>query len=277
VFGTVRHADGCDTLPRITLPRITSDVISREGVAPARRADTRHRVHCRTAPSENRTRSSTRIVGVIAYLRTMRGASLVVAGHVYHLISRFVARHWFIKCEEERRTYLSLLGRALVLSDWRCFAFAVMSSHIHLAVVAGKTPLTAWMATPHAQFARWQNERQPGRIGAVFVRGPDVTELWSIGAGVLVNYIHNNPVRARVVEHPADSDWTSYQAYAGAAKRPAWLDIETGSSLAGFRNVDTFRAWCDRSPRSTRAEVEAFRPKLQTPGRPRRIDHDIVW
>ena len=57
-------------------------------------------------------------------------------GYVYHLISRFVDREWFIQQEEEgarylgfiqqeeeRARYLALLGRAPIASDWRCLAF----------------------------------------------------------------------------------------------------------------------------------------------------------
>ena len=35
-------------------------------------------------------------------------------GVVYHLISRFVAKEWFIQSDEERRRYLKLLGDHVV-------------------------------------------------------------------------------------------------------------------------------------------------------------------
>src|SRR4051794_22965207 len=86
----------------------------------------------------------------------------------YHVISRFVDRAWFIASELERRTYLSFLGAALELSTWRCLAYAVMSNHIHLALVASDEPLANWIRKPHSAFADWMN-RTHDRIGSVFV------------------------------------------------------------------------------------------------------------
>ena len=53
------------------------------------------------------------------FLVHARGARFNVPGAVYHVISRFVDRDWFIESEDERSLYLSLLGRALLESDWR--------------------------------------------------------------------------------------------------------------------------------------------------------------
>src|SRR5215204_1287195 len=105
-----------------------------------------------------------------------RGGGHVEAGRVYHVISRFVAKQWFVESTRERRVYLSMLGDAMERSDWRCFSFAVMSSHVHLGVVAGVSPLAAWMRKMHSDFADYINKRRE-RIGAVFVKGPNVLEV----------------------------------------------------------------------------------------------------
>ena len=65
-------------------------------------------------------------------------------GRLTHVISNFVDRHWYLSDELERQTYLEWLGRALRRSDWRCIAYALMSSHIHLAFLPGKSPLESW-------------------------------------------------------------------------------------------------------------------------------------
>ncbi|MEJ7603015.1 MAG: hypothetical protein WKG01_34325, partial [Kofleriaceae bacterium] len=110
-----------------------------------------------------------------------------------------------MESEVERARYLWLLGRALERSDWRCFAYAVMSNHVHLALQAGSQPLAGWLRQAHVPFAMWLNERRE-RIGPVFVRGPRLRAVRPEGAARLVSYIHNNPVRARVVTRASDSD-----------------------------------------------------------------------
>ena len=39
----------------------------------------------------------------------------------------------------------------------------------------------------------------------------------------LIRYVHNNPVRAGVVERASESDWSSHRAYLGLAPTPDWL------------------------------------------------------
>lgn len=51
---------------------------------------------------------------------------------------------------------------------------------------------------------------------------------------VLVAYIHNNPVRARLVGAASETDWSSHRMWIGADRPAPWLDVERGLRLAGF-------------------------------------------
>jgi hypothetical protein len=196
-----------------------------------------------------------------------RGGGSAQAGVVYHLISRFVAKEWFIESEVERRMYLSLLGTALAETDWTCFSFAVMSSHIHLGLVAGSDRLAAWLRPMHTVYANWLNVRRD-RIGAVFVKGPNFITVPPDQCARLVNYIHYNPVRAGVVAHPEDSDWTSHRAYVSAGRTPSWLAVEAGLALCGFADGADFQCWASRNPVSRDSLIASgAMPKLGR-GRP---------
>ena len=199
----------------------------------------------------------------------MRGGAEARPGHIYHSISRFVAREFFVASAVERRTYLSLIGRDIMQSDWRCFSFAVMSSHIHLGLVAGHVPLADWLRDTHTDFANWINSRNE-RIGAVFVRGPNFIEFQRAGVAPLINYIHNNPVRAGVVGHPRDSDWTSHRMYCGLTRPLPWLDIQLGIELSGFASVESLEAWMT-SIQMGRHELDTFRTEPLRLGRPRLV------
>ncbi len=168
-------------------------------------------------------------------------------GTVFHLISRFVDRNWFIieSCERER--YVKLLGRGLSMSDWRCLAYAVMSNHIHLCAVAGMQKLDTWIRRVHSPFADWMN-RKYARIGPMFVRGPKDYAIPPERVARVLAYIHNNPVRAGVVDHPSASAWTSHQSYLGIAPTPAWLHVAEGLRRAGFEDAAAFDRFVARSP-----------------------------
>lgn len=168
-------------------------------------------------------------------------------GRVYHLISRFVDREWFIRTEDERGRYLELLGHALDECDWRCLAHAVMNNHIHLSLVAGEQSLDSWIRRVHSPFADWMN-RSYERIGNIFVRGPKDIETPAERVGALIAYIHNNPVRAGVVVAPGASDWTSHRAYLGLERAPRWLHLDEGLTRAGFDDPGAFDQWVRTHP-----------------------------
>jgi putative transposase len=169
-------------------------------------------------------------------------------GTVYHLISRFVDREWFITDDEERSCYLHLLGNALVETDWRSLGYAVMSNHFHHALVAGTDALDEWVRRVHSPFADWLNRRHD-RIGTIFVRGPKQLAVDHHGVGQLLAYIHNNPVRAGVVSDASLSDWTSHRAYVGLDPVPGWLCVDEGLALAGFTSRTMFDAYVQLHPK----------------------------
>jgi hypothetical protein len=199
----------------------------------------------------------------------MRGGGTIQPGGIYHVISRFVAREWFIESSLERQVYLSMLGRALLETSWRCFSYAVMSSHVHFGFLAGNEPLVEWMRSAHTSFALWMNFRRERRIGGVFVRGPSVSQVRPDCSARLLHYIHDNPVRAGVVEHAADSDWTSHRAYVGSSSRPDWLDVKLGFELTN-QTRKSFQAWFDCTNTTKRSEISSIEMNSPAPrGRPR--------
>jgi hypothetical protein len=200
-----------------------------------------------------------------------RRTRFALPGEICHLISRFVAQAYLIETPAERRAYVCTLGLHLVKSDWRCFSFAIMSNHIHLGMLAGNDSLASWMRPAHTKFAQWTNEQRE-RIGAVFVRGPNISLYPVDRASHLISYIHRNPVRAQVVASAAESDWTSHRAYMGLAYKPTWLDVGLGLQLAGVRDGRQLDALVNATD-LTREDLDSARlDQPKTPGRRRRGD-----
>ena len=182
---------------------------------------------------------------------------------VYHLISRFVAGEFFVRTDVERTTYLGLLGDALRQSDWRCIAYAVMSSHIHLGMVAGRSHRSSWLRAAHSPFGEWINRRLE-RFGSVFAKGLVAYAVAPDDVAKVIAYIHNNPVRAGVASTASDSEWTSHRAYVGKDEGPAWLHVQHGFELMNIVDRGAFDDW-------VRSEAARPRTPRRPRGRPKRV------
>jgi hypothetical protein len=176
----------------------------------------------------------------------MRTARLHAPGTVFHLIWRFVDRHWFVNDDVERETYFRMFAHALSDSRWRCLAYALMSNHIHLGMVAGRDSLESWAKRVHSPFAQWMNRRH-GRLGALMADRPKDFAIAPENVGALIAYIHNNPVRASVVGRARASTWTSHRAYVGDVVTPPWLHVAEGLARAGFTDAEAFDSWVGRT------------------------------
>jgi len=169
-----------------------------------------------------------------------------VLGVVYHVIWRFIDRRWYFSGDAERETYLGLLGRALGRSDWRCFAYALMSTHIHLAMLAGREQLAGWSRRVSSPFATWLNE-QRSRIGPIFIGPAKDHAILPSKEAALLAYIHNNPVKAHVVDQARASTWTSHGAYIGLAPTPSWLYVDDALARIDM-TPSLFASWVDHEP-----------------------------
>lgn len=153
--------------------------------------------------------------------------------------------------------YLRLLERALAKSDWRCVAYGLMSSHIHLGAIAGRDPLEHWAKSVGSPFARWMNRRH-GRLGPVMADRPSACAVASDRERHVVAYIHNNPVRAHVVGAARDSMWTSHRVF--ATGESTLIDTSTALARWGFESYAELDAWVsDERGESGFPDVRAVR------------------
>lgn len=193
-----------------------------------------------------------------------RTARTHLPGVLYHVTSRFSDRRWYLRDDEERSTYLRLLGDALVWSDWRCLAYALTSSQLHLVMIAGEQRMERWTRRVNSPFALWMNRRHD-RIGAVFADRAKNVGVAPESTASLIAHLHNSPVRAGVASHARDSSWTSHRAYVGLVQPPGWLHVDEGLRRAGFGDPACFDAWVDLQA-APQAAPQAASPSAPSAG-----------
>lgn len=162
------------------------------------------------------------------------------------MVARFHDRRPLLDLEGSRETYLASLGAAFLRGDARMLAWCLMSTHAHLVLRLGSAPLGEILRSAHTAWAARLN-RGAGRTGAALAGRP--TAVLCEGGPLLpelVRYVHNNPVRARLVSRPHESHWTSHRALCGLDPAPPWLDA---AAVLGSFGPD---------PAAARAAFDAF-------------------
>jgi REP element-mobilizing transposase RayT len=215
-----------------------------------------------------------------------RTARLSYAGGVFHVICRFHEQRFFIEGPADREKYLRLLGQSLTGLDCQILGYCLMSSHVHLVVLAGQQPLSRLMKPLNTGFAMWKN-RGLRRTGPVFA-GRYKTVLVDRDEYLLelVAYVHNNPVRAGVVSRAQESDWSSHRAYIGPVEAPRWLNtgfclgllnarVDAAVELLG-QYVDERRGDARRPEWSGQCQTSASRAAIRAVGDAWRLSDAIL-
>ena len=135
-------------------------------------------------------------------------------GAIYHVTARGDNRELIFRDDDDRARYLTLLARYKSRFRFWLHAYALMPNHVHLIVEPSQAATVSRIMQCQAiTYTKWFNKRH-GRVGHVF-QGRFHSRLIERDSYLLVasRYVHRNPVRAKLVRHPADYCWSSYRAY----------------------------------------------------------------
>jgi REP element-mobilizing transposase RayT len=148
------------------------------------------------------------------------------AGAIYHVTSRGNARSAIFRDDEDRQLLLSVLGKVVERLGWLVHAMCLMDNHYHLLIETPQGDLSRGMRQLNGIYTQRFNRRHAG-VGHVF-QGRFKAILIERESYLLelARYIVLNPVRARVVDHPARYRWSSYQATVGKTAKAPWLTTD---------------------------------------------------
>jgi hypothetical protein len=100
-----------------------------------------------------------------------------------------------------------------------------MDNHVHLVLERGAVPLSRIMLTLQSAYTQRFNRRH-NRVGHLFQgRYKSFLVEKELYLLALIRYVHENPVKAHVVERPQDYVWSSEGCYR-SGEGPQWLDFE---------------------------------------------------
>src|SRR5713226_4665604 len=180
-----------------------------------------------------------------------RWLRIEVPGGLYHVIARGNERKAIFRGDADRTRYLDRIAHYREKFGFQFLAYCLLDNHVHLAIETGQVPLSRIMAglqSSYTQYFNWRHDRVghlfQGRYKAFLVEEDPY-------ALALLRYIHENPVKAGVVERPELCVWSSDRFYR-KGRGPAWLDSDRILRMLGRSRSAAVRAY----RRLMREEVE---------------------
>ena len=189
-------------------------------------------------------------------------------GAIYHLMSRGDRREEIFRDDVDRKRFLEALGAACQKTGWQVHAYCLMSNHFHLVVETPRANLVEGMKWLLGTYTIRFNRRHKlsghlfaGRYKSLLIDGETPGYLRT-----LCDYVHLNPVRARVLgrrEQLQKYRWSSYPVYLrDRQKRQPWLRCDRLFEEHGLRK-ESRRSRLEFSRRMEQRRVEPNDPNAQ--------------
>lgn len=154
-------------------------------------------------------------------------------GAFYHVTNRGNRRQPIFRSDDDRYFFLNCLREAHSRFRVVFHAYCLMENHYHLFLETPRGNLSRIMHLVDLKYSAYFNLTH-SFDGHTF-QGPFTAVLVQAGeyAREVAPYIHLNPVRARLVEHPRDYAWSNYRQFMGLASPEPWTSCSYVLSLFG--------------------------------------------
>lgn len=161
-----------------------------------------------------------------------RKLRLQYPGAIYHVMNRGDRREPIFKDDQDRRRFMETLGEACGKTGWQAHAWCLMLNHFHRVIETPKANLVTGMkwflGTYTGRFNRkhkWFGHLFSGRYKSLIVEGSGDGYLRTV-----CDYVHLNPVRAKLLPPEAPLQRYRWSRYPEYLKRPSqrvgWLRVE---------------------------------------------------
>ena len=132
---------------------------------------------------------------------------------IYHIILRGINRQNIFEDEEDCIKFLETIAVYKQKCGFQIYAYCLMGNHLHLLIKEGNEELGLVFRRIGASYVYWYNWKYK-RSGHLFQDRykseavEDENYLLTV-----IRYIHQNPLKAKIVEDIAKYRWSSYSEY----------------------------------------------------------------
>ncbi len=142
-----------------------------------------------------------------------RGSRIKSETGIYHIMAKSSEEIVAFKLEENKKLILRSLSE--MVEEKRCviYAYCVMDNHIHLVLNEMNDDISKIMNTLKSKISKLfrMNNAYNGKVfGNRFRSEPIVSDDYLFA---VIRYVHNNPIKAKMVNKISNYRWSSYNDY----------------------------------------------------------------
>jgi len=145
----------------------------------------------------------------------VRKARVWYPGACYHIMCRGNHRHNIFRDDEDRQVYMYALRQVMESKPFVLLSYCLMTNHVHLQIETKDIAPGPIMKMLNMRYALFFNKKY--HFVGQLMQGRYRSEIIDSDRYQLEisRYIHLNPVKAGIVNHPAEYRWSSYTQYTG--------------------------------------------------------------
>jgi putative transposase len=132
---------------------------------------------------------------------------------IYHVMLRGIDGRNIFLDDQDCEIFLSYVSKAKEKSDYTIYGYCLMGNHVHLLMKEGSEPIGESIKRITVGYVQWHNDKY-SRTGHLFQNRyrSEVVEDDRAFLTVL-RYIHQNPLKAGLVQDISNYKWSSYRHY----------------------------------------------------------------
>ncbi len=160
-----------------------------------------------------------------------RGKRIYFQNAVYHICIRGNNKQAILARDEDKIAFLNSLQKYKLRFDFKLHAFVLMINHVHLVIAAtNQNNISKIMQAVTLSYS--QKFRKKYNYTGYVWQGRFKSSIIDKDKYIIacINYIHNNPVRAKMVDNVKKYPWSSYHRY-----------FEAFDPMERFISVDVFK------------------------------------
>lgn len=165
---------------------------------------------------------------------------------IYHIMLRGLDKREIFIDDRDNEKFIEALYKAKDVGKFNIYAYCLMKNHVHLLIQEGEEDIGTSIQRIAVSYVRWHNIKY-GRVGHLFQNRFKSEPVNSEGYLLTVlRYIHQNPVKANMVNKASVYPWSSYQSYLDYYKGNIDL-VDTRFIIGYFKTRKSFEEYMNET------------------------------